>query len=63
MALFLDSASVAEAQRAAELGFVVGITTNPKIMAREDRPALQGIPELCDVLCGPGLIPAHRFYY
>jgi len=29
MTLYLDSASLEDARRVAELGFVVGITTNP----------------------------------
>jgi len=35
MAILLDSASLADAAAAAELGFVSGITTNPALMARE----------------------------
>jgi len=55
MALYLDSASVEDAHRAAELGFVSGITTNPKLIARAGRAAEEIIPELCDVL-GEGLV-------
>ena len=55
MALYLDSASVGEARRAAELGFVAGITTNPKLIARAGRDAEEVIPELCDAL-GEGLV-------
>ena len=50
MALYLDSASVKDARRAAELGFVGGITTNPKLIAHADRDAEVIIPELCDIL-------------
>jgi transaldolase len=32
VALCLDSASVAEARRAAALGFIAGITTNPDLL-------------------------------
>ncbi|RLC60695.1 MAG: transaldolase [Chloroflexota bacterium] len=55
MAIYLDSASVEDARRAAELGFVAGITTNPKLIARTGRAAEEIIPELCDVL-GEGLV-------
>ena len=34
MALFLDSASLEDARRATALGFVVGATTNPALLAR-----------------------------
>jgi transaldolase len=55
MALYLDSASLEDARRAEELGFVVGITTNPRLIARAGRPAEAIIPELCDAL-GKGLV-------
>jgi len=53
MALFLDSADVADARRAMELGFVAGITTNPTLIARTGRPALEVIAELCAISKGP----------
>lgn len=47
MALFLDSASLDDARRASALGFVVGATTNPALLARaghrEARTALQAL--------------------
>jgi transaldolase len=55
MGIYLDSASVAEAERAAALGFVAGVTTNPKLLAREDRPPEELVPALCDAL-GQGLV-------
>lgn len=50
MVLYLDSASPADARRAAELGFVGGITTNPTLLARVDRPAEEILTELSDLL-------------
>ncbi len=55
MSIYLDSASTADAARAAELGFVVGITTNPRLLAQVGRPAEEVIPALCDTL-GQGLV-------
>jgi transaldolase len=55
MAFYLDSAFVEDARRAAELGFVAGITTNPRLIVRAGRPAGEIIPELCDAL-GAGLV-------
>jgi transaldolase len=52
MALFLDSALVDEANRAASLGFVAGITTNPTLIARAGRPAREVISTLCATLPG-----------
>jgi transaldolase len=50
MALYLDSASPEDVRRAARLGFVAGVTTNPKLLARVGRPADELLPELCDAL-------------
>jgi len=55
MGLYLDSASPADARRAKELGFVVGITTNPKLLSRVDRPAEEVLPALSRAL-GEGLV-------
>jgi transaldolase len=53
MALFLDSADVKEAERAMQMGFVAGITTNPTLVARTGRPAYDVISELCSLCRGP----------
>lgn len=53
MALLLDSADVREAERAMQMGFVSGVTTNPTLMARTGRPAYDVISELCSLCRGP----------
>jgi transaldolase len=53
MALFLDSADVKEAERAMQMGFVAGVTTNPTLMARTGRSAYDVISELCSLCQGP----------
>jgi transaldolase len=55
VALYLDSASPEDVRRASALGFVVGVTTNPKLLAAVARPAEERLPELCDAL-GGGLV-------
>ena len=50
MALYLDSASPADARRAAELEFVSGITTNPELLAGVTAPAEKALAALCDAL-------------
>jgi len=55
MAIYLDSAFLEDACRAAELGFVAGVTTNPRLIARTGRMAEEVIPELGDAL-GEGLV-------
>jgi transaldolase len=52
MALFLDSASVKDAHRAVELGFVWGATTNPMLMARVGRDPADVISDLCELFPG-----------
>ncbi len=54
MAIFLDSANLGDVRGAMALGFVVGITTNPTIIAREKRPAADLIPALLDAC--PGIV-------
>jgi len=46
MAILLDSASVEDAEAAAELGFVHGITTNPALMARATKQPLAHLERL-----------------
>lgn len=41
MAVFLDSVVIEEAQRAWDSGMIVGVTTNPALVAKAGRPALE----------------------
>jgi transaldolase len=50
MALYLDSAAPDDARRAADLGYVVSATTNPKLLARVDDSPENVITDLCDIL-------------
>jgi transaldolase len=52
MALFLDSASPADARQAMALGFVAGITTNPTLMAKAGGKPDDLIVELADICPG-----------
>lgn len=56
MAIYLDSANVADARRAQEVGFVRGVTTNPILIARTGRPGLEVLEELVEIVDG------HVFY-
>jgi transaldolase len=56
MALFLDSANPEDARRAQELGFIEGITTNPRLMAQTGRKGLEVLEELVEIFDG------HVFY-
>jgi transaldolase len=55
MALYLDSAVPEDVRRASALGFVVGVTTNPKLLATAGEPAEKRLPELCNAL-GQGVV-------
>ena len=48
MGIYLDSANPDEARRAQELGFVEGVTTNPKLIAQTGRPGLDVLAELTE---------------
>lgn len=50
--LFLDSAHVEDARRAAWLGLVQGVTTNPMLMAQTGRAAEDVLGELADIVPG-----------
>ena len=53
MALFLDSARLEDARRASALGFVIGATTNPALLARAGHTdALAAMKELCPLFPG-----------
>lgn len=51
--LFLDSAHVEHARRAAHLGLVRGVTTNPALMADTGRKPEDVLAELADIVPGP----------
>lgn len=53
MAIFVDSADISEVQRAMELGFIRGVTTNPLLIARSGKEACQVIAELGEICPGP----------
>lgn len=56
MGIYLDSANPDEARRAQELGFIAGVTTNPKLIAQTGRPGLDVLAELTEIVNG------HVFY-
>ncbi len=53
MKFFLDTANIEEIKRAAELGVVDGVTTNPTLIAKEKRPQKEVIKEIAKVVKGP----------
>ena len=53
MKLFIDSANIKEIKEAASLGIIDGVTTNPTLISRENRPATDLLKEICSYVPGP----------
>ncbi|MBM3254757.1 MAG: fructose-6-phosphate aldolase [Candidatus Omnitrophica bacterium] len=53
MKIFIDSASPKEIKEAMGLGLIDGVTTNPTLIARENRPSRELLQEICSLVAGP----------
>ncbi|MBU3145945.1 fructose-6-phosphate aldolase [Clostridium sp. CF012] len=53
MKIFIDTANVNEIVKAAELGIIDGVTTNPSLIAKEGRNISEVIEEICAIVDGP----------
>lgn len=53
MKFFIDTANVDEIRKAADLGLLDGVTTNPTLVAREKREFRELIKEICSIVNGP----------
>jgi transaldolase len=53
MKFFIDTANIDEIKKAVEMGMVDGVTTNPSLIARENKPFEEIIKEICTVVDGP----------
>ena len=53
MKFFIDTANIAEIREGISLGMVDGVTTNPSLIAKEKRPAMDVIREILDTVDGP----------
>lgn len=53
MKLFIDTANVEEIRKAAELGVISGVTTNPSLIAKEGRNLADVIHEIASIVDGP----------
>jgi len=51
--IFIDSANIREIKEAAGLGVIDGVTTNPTLIARENKPAKAILEEICSLVSGP----------
>ncbi|MBM4166655.1 MAG: fructose-6-phosphate aldolase [Ignavibacteria bacterium] len=52
MKLFLDTANVQEIRDAASMGILDGVTTNPSLVAKEQRSFTEMLKEICSIVKG-----------
>ncbi|HIJ89538.1 MAG: fructose-6-phosphate aldolase [Desulfobulbaceae bacterium] len=53
MKFFIDTANIEEIKKAVDMGMVDGVTTNPSLIARENKPFVEIIKEICKIVDGP----------
>lgn len=53
MKFFVDTANVDEIKQAKEMGMADGVTTNPTLVAKENKPFRTLIEEICSIVDGP----------
>lgn len=53
MKIFIDTANIEEIKKAAELGIISGVTTNPSLIAKEGRKFEDVIVEITEIVDGP----------
>jgi len=53
MKFFIDTANVEEIKQAVALGVIDGVTTNPSLIAKENRPFEKILIEICEAVEGP----------
>jgi transaldolase len=53
MKFFIDTANIEEIKQGLDMGMVDGVTTNPSLIARENKPFEEIIKEICSVVDGP----------
>lgn len=53
MKFFIDTANLVDIKKGVEMGMVDGVTTNPSLIARENKPFEEIIKEICGIVDGP----------
>ena len=53
MKFFIDTANIEEIKKGLALGMVDGVTTNPSLVAKEPRPFLEILKDICQLVEGP----------
>jgi len=53
MKIFIDTANIDEIKEANNLGILDGVTTNPTLISRQDKPFMEVVNEICKIVDGP----------
>ncbi|NTU43346.1 MAG: fructose-6-phosphate aldolase [Nitrospirales bacterium] len=53
MKFFIDTANIEQIRKAWDLGVIDGVTTNPSLIARENREPIALLKEICGIVDGP----------
>jgi transaldolase len=53
MKFFIDTANISEIEKAAELGVLDGVTTNPSLLAKEEGNFKDILKRICEIVDGP----------
>jgi len=53
MKFFIDTANIEEIKKGVEMGMVDGVTTNPSLVAKENKPFVEILGEICKIVDGP----------
>ncbi len=53
MKFFIDTANIDEIKKGLELGMVDGVTTNPSLISKEQRPFTEILSDICALVDGP----------
>lgn len=53
MKFFIDTANIEEIRKVNALGVIDGVTTNPSLIAKEGKPALEIFKTVCNIVKGP----------
>ncbi len=53
MKFFIDTANIDEIKKGLDLGMVDGVTTNPSLIAKEQRPFEEILKDICAIVDGP----------
>lgn len=53
MKFFIDTANIDDIKKGVEMGMVDGVTTNPSLVAKEDKSFTDILKEICEIVDGP----------